>query len=651
MRIRPFFHKWVTSLWMKIAIPILASIALLTASIFFVHLPHIYSSLLEKKKNNLEEMIQIIWSFVDYHYSLEKDGVMTRRQAQQMVLKNIEMIRFGLDRRDYFWVTDLTPKMILHPYVRSLNGRDLNDYKDPTGKRIFVEMVKKSEKKGNAFVSYHWQWKEVTDRVLPKISFVKRFEPWGWIIGSGVYLEDIRAESQVQARQLLLVSLAVLGAVVLLSLISIWQGVKAARIIREDEATLRAVFDQFQGFLGILDLKGNVLKVNRTALDFAGITHAEVIGRPFWETVWWKETSETVEKMRQTLKMAVQGGYVNFESQHCSAQGEEITMEVTVRPVLDPDEKPVFILLRGKNITERIRARRELEELNRTLEDRVAERTHELESSLKQLKDTQAHLVQSEKMASLGELVAGVSHEINTPLGLGVTNATYLQEQMDLIKASYAEGRFTKGEFETFLERAQEATASMLLNLTRGAEIIRSFKEVAVDQQVEERRKFNLKKYIEEVLLSLRPRYKSTRHQIDVACPADIILDNYPGVLMQILSNLVMNSFLHGFEGVEKGKILIQAEVKGDTLMLKYSDDGNGMTPEQKEKVYDPFYTTKQGQGGTGLGMHIVYNLVEQKLRGTISLDTALREGVLFTLRFPVIHPESEETREAQNGP
>jgi len=621
-------QRLLQPLWLRIALPIAASVALFSASIFLVHLPEVYDSLLNEKKAGLRNMAQMAWGMLEFHQARERRGELSRELAQELALGEIAGIRYGPDGKDYFWINDFHPRMLLHPYAPGLNGKDVSDYRDPTGKRLFTEMVQASAATGSAFVAYHWQWKDDSALVVPKVSFVKRFEPWGWIVGTGVYLDDIRKEAEAQARSLLLTSLGVLGLAALLSLLSIWQGVKAARTIRDSEATLRGIFDQTTEFLGVLDLDGDVRSVNRTALDFAGVSREEVRDRPFWETAWWRGEPAARHALRSAVTRARDGERSRFETRCVAPDGREITLDVSIQPLRDEEGAPVSILADGVDITERKRTQQELEA-------RVAERTRELEHSLDSLRQAQNQLVQAEKMAALGGLVAGVAHEINTPLGLGMTNASYLQEQLDAIRESYAAGRFTKGEFETFLEHAGEAVRSMLINLRRGAEIIRSFKQVAVDQEVEERRAFDLREYLEEVLVSLKPRYKRTGHTVSVDCPEGVRLDTYPGALMQVLSNLIINSLTHGFEHAARGEIRIRVAPQGDRVVLDYADNGRGMSPEEQAKVYDPFFTTKQGAGGTGLGMHIVFNLVTQKLGGDIALETAPGQGVRFILTLP----------------
>ena len=265
----------------------------------------------------------------------------------------------------------------------------------------------------------------------------------------------------------------------------------------------------------------------------------------------------------------------------------------------------------------------------------LEEANKELKVSLETLERARDQLVQSEKMAALGELVAGVAHEINTPVGVGVTAASFLDAKTDEFKKVYASGGLKRSELENYLKTVGEVSNSILINMERAAELISSFKQVAVDQSSENRRRFNLKEYINEILLSLRPRYKKTGHVISVDCDETIELNSFPGAFSQILNNMIMNSLVHGFQEKENGKIHIEITRENDNILFVYRDNGKGMTAEQKEKAFDPFYTTMRGKGGTGLGMSIVFNLVTQTLKGGIDCESTPGKGVCFTMTFP----------------
>ncbi len=267
-----------------------------------------------------------------------------------------------------------------------------------------------------------------------------------------------------------------------------------------------------------------------------------------------------------------------------------------------------------------------------------------LRESLMMVKRTQSQLVESEKMASLGGLVAGVAHEINTPIGIGVTAASFLERKSQECHERFVAGTMKRSDLNTFLVDAQESSQMILGNLERAATLIRSFKQVAVDQTSEERRRFILKNYIDDVLISLRPRMKRTDHTVTVRCPETLEVDSFPGAFSQVITNLLVNSLIHGFEEGASGRILFDLSLDSeDRVLFRYSDSGRGMSEEVRKRIFEPFFTTARGQGGSGLGMHIVYNLVTQTLDGSIECESAPGEGVTFTIRFPSEEAKRDE--------
>ncbi|CAK0766576.1 hypothetical protein CCP2SC5_30049 [Azospirillaceae bacterium] len=277
------------------------------------------------------------------------------------------------------------------------------------------------------------------------------------------------------------------------------------------------------------------------------------------------------------------------------------------------------------DITARARAESEL----RAAKDRV-------EQALEDLRATQNSLLQAEKMASLGGLVAGVAHEINTPVGIGLTSASTLAVVTEEIRRLYQNDDMSQEEFENYLDMASEAARLMMVNMNRAAELIRSFKQVAVDQTSAERREFELGSYIHEVLLSLKPALKKTPHAVLVECPQALIVDSYPGALSQIITNFVMNALLHAFQGTEVGCLTISVKrMDDDQINLNFTDNGKGIPSEYLSKIFDPFFTTRRSAGGSGLGLHVVYNLVTITLQGKISVESCEGWGTRFSLSFP----------------
>jgi signal transduction histidine kinase len=289
--------------------------------------------------------------------------------------------------------------------------------------------------------------------------------------------------------------------------------------------------------------------------------------------------------------------------------------------------------------------------LNEFLEDRVEKRTRELAAAnkeltaaLERLGQAQNQLIQSEKMASLGGLVAGVAHEINTPVGIGVTAASHLEDKTRSVLDEFRAGTLKRASLEEYLGVCDESTRMILANLRRASDLIRSFKQVAVDRSTEERRVFGLRAYLEQVLLSLRPQLKKTAITVELDCDPELQIDSYPGVWSQIVSNLVVNALQHAFEPGQAGRIGIAAAVEGDRLRFTFSDDGRGIAPEHLDKVFEPFYTTYRQKGGSGLGLSIVYNLVTQTMGGTIHLASAPGQGAVFNIMTPLVPPEDGAT-------
>ena len=292
---------------------------------------------------------------------------------------------------------------------------------------------------------------------------------------------------------------------------------------------------------------------------------------------------------------------------------------------------------------DRRRAEEEVCILNEDLEDRVEQRTSELakanenlQSALESLRQAQGQLVMSEKLAALGGLVAGVAHEINTPVGVALSATSTMAEKNRILSELFATGEMKRSNLTEYLESTREGVEMSLLNLNRASDLIRSFKMVAADQVSESRRSFNVREYIGQVLLSLRPKLKKTPHRVEVECDEALVIESYPGALSQILTNLIVNSLTHAFRENEAGLIRIEVAKNDGTLNLTYSDDGCGIAPEIQDRIFEPFFTTARAKGSTGLGLHIVFNIVTGTLGGTITCCSAPGQGTTFQVRMPV---------------
>jgi signal transduction histidine kinase len=288
-------------------------------------------------------------------------------------------------------------------------------------------------------------------------------------------------------------------------------------------------------------------------------------------------------------------------------------------------------------------ARMQADRAIRKAKDRLEQQNDELNTALHQLQEAQSELVRQEKLASLGRLVAGVAHEINTPLGICVTATSHLVQELKLTREELANGEMTEDSLNSFLDIIDQSLRIMTTNTQRAAALVRSFKQVAVDQSSDDIRSFNMKTYLDEILLSLQPKLKARPIKVAVECAPDIRMESFPGAVSQIVTNMVVNSLVHGFDADQSGQIDLSARLEGGMLVMDYSDNGMGMDADTLSKLFDPFFTTKRGSGGSGLGAHILYNLVTGALGGTVKVESAPGQGLKYHLRFPANRREQAE--------
>ncbi len=260
-----------------------------------------------------------------------------------------------------------------------------------------------------------------------------------------------------------------------------------------------------------------------------------------------------------------------------------------------------------------------------------------LEENLIYVQNAQESLVESEKMASLGRLVAGVAHEINTPVGVSITAASHLEKSTKDFLKLYHEKKVKESDFDSFIEVAKNSSTMILQNLERAGELITSFKSLSVDQSLGDLREINVKEYIDSIILSLGTKSQKSSYLIEVKCPDDFVIDIVAGSLAQIVTNLVENAYIHAFKDRDKGHILFEIKEQEGNMVLLYADNGRGLSEEEKENFFEPFYTTKRDEGGSGLGTHIMYNLVTQSLGGQIAFVTKLEDGLALKITIPIM--------------
>ncbi|WP_204700294.1 PAS domain-containing sensor histidine kinase [Halanaerobacter jeridensis] len=376
--------------------------------------------------------------------------------------------------------------------------------------------------------------------------------------------------------------------------------------LRKQKNRINTILQTSMDAFWIMDIEGYILETNEAFRNMFGYSLMEIMNL----NININDLDVTRDKVSILEKL--QGiryeGKDRFETKYKCKNGNMKDLEISVTYVETLDE-PIFEVF-ARDISER-------------------------KKKEKALQRTQKQLVQSEKMAALGRLVAGIAHEINTPIGVGITAASHIADETKSIIDLYNDNNMKREDLENYLKTILDTSDMILKNLDNASELISNFKQVAVDRTDNKKRKFKLKEYLKDVLVSLKPKLKNTKHKVKINGADDLEVDTYPGAISQIITNLTVNSLRHAFEKQEQGVIKIDILEKDKVVELRYSDNGRGMAEEEKEKIFDPFYTTKRGQGGTGLGLNLVYNLVTSTLNGKIECDSKLGEGTTFTILFP----------------
>ena len=432
----------------------------------------------------------------------------------------------------------------------------------------------------------------------------------------------------------------------LLIIRDVTEELRVARALRESEAKFSTIFRESLAPLLLSQMESSVvLDVNQAWLDALHWSSERIVGRPALEVGFWVDLAERAEIIGRVQDA---GRADNIECRIRTGDGEVRLCRAFCRRLELGGE--LRLLWSLQDITGQRAMEQEIQAMNVTLEQRVQERTAALAQAnreLQQANDTlqraQDELVRSEKLAALGGLVAGVAHELNTPIGNGVTAASSLQWQADEFRRALAEGALKRSTLEDFVDYVATGSQLLLRSLDQARELVVSFKQVAVDRTSDLRRGFALHDLVDELL---RTHHAAIRHcgstvEVTVEIAPGIVCDSFPGALGQVISNLIGNALLHAFEGREQGRILIRARPCGeDRVELCFEDDGVGIPAESLKRIFDPFYTTKFGQGGSGLGLHIAYNIVSNVLGGQIRVDSVAGQGTRFVLDLPLRAPE-----------
>jgi PAS domain S-box-containing protein len=402
---------------------------------------------------------------------------------------------------------------------------------------------------------------------------------------------------------------------------------RAEEAIAEGRRLLQLVIDTVPAVINVKDKELRYVLMNRYMAGIFGIEPKEAIGRTTTDLMSRYGAQKTDENDRRVLATARELGF--YEEEYRDSSGDLRHWLVNKLPLLDADGGVESIVTVALDIGERKRGEQEM----RQAKDAA-------EAALRNLRETQNSLIEAEKLAALGRLVAGVAHEVNNPVGISLTVASSLERKTALFAAEVERGDLRRSSLTDFLAASRDASSQLVANLNRAAELITSFKQVAADRNYSDQRTFDLGDLTEQVVMSLRPGLRKHRLTLNVECEPGLAMNSYPGPYGQVLTNLFLNSVAHAFPDGRPGTVDIKVRGVGkDHVEIIFADDGCGMSLDVRRRAFDPFFTTRRDQGGTGLGLHIVYSIVTNRLGGRLELDSEPGRGTRVHIVLPRVAP------------
>jgi PAS domain S-box-containing protein len=402
---------------------------------------------------------------------------------------------------------------------------------------------------------------------------------------------------------------------------------RAEAAVMEGRRLLQQVIDTVPAVINVKNPDLRYVLMNRYMARIFGIEPGDALGRTTAELMARYGAAKTSEPDKRVLE--TRGGLGFYEEEYQDAAGAMRQWLVNKQPLLTPDGKLENIVTVALDIGERKRSEQEM----RKAKDAA-------EAALRNLRETQNSLIEAEKLAALGRLVAGVAHEVNNPVGISLTVASSLERKIAMFGEEVARGDLRRSSLTEFIESNRDAAAQLVANLNRAAELIQSFKQVAADRNYSDQRVFDLADLTEQVVMSLKPGLRKQNLALSVDCKPNLTMNSYPGPYGQVLTNLFLNAVAHAFPNGGGGAVEISIQESGeDHVEVVFADNGIGMSPEVRRRAFDPFFTTRRDQGGTGLGLHIVYSIVTNRLGGRLNLHSEPGKGTRVQIILPRIAP------------
>ena len=607
---------------LQIIIPPVLTVILFAYGAFFLAIPSFEKNLMSGKREMIREITSSVISLLENYQEEVENGSMSLDEAQQMAIKQISHLRYGPESKDYFWINDMEPVMIMHPFRPDLDGHDISNFTDPRGKHLFVEFVKTVKKNGSGYVEYMWQWKDNPNLIVPKLSYVQGFKPWGWIIGTGIYIEDTRAMISKITRGIHIFFISIVLIVSMLSVYIIWYslGIEKKRAKFQNELAkannyISNIINSMPSILIGVDSDMVITHWNIQAETATGINSEDAVNSKLIKKM--ERLSDEISLVRDALK------YREIRTTQIQvSQTEENNRyeDVTVYPLIANGVEGAVI--RMDDVTDRVR----LEEL----------------------------IVQSEKMMSLGGMAAGIAHEINNPLAGMIQTANVLNDRLsDLnIPANRREAEKAGTSMEAIksymnnrgvLDMVQRIRSSG----ARAAEIIQNMLSFARDNDLAFSSR-DLTKLLDQCVelagsdYDLKKKYDFRKIEIIREYSEDVPpVPCSAGKIQQVFLNILRNGAeaMREKENAERSPAFILRsyyEKTSGMVCIEIEDNGPGMDENTCKRIFEPFYTTKSPGRGTGLGLSVSYFIIAENHNGKMEVESIPKVGTKFIIKLPV---------------
>ncbi|MFV0436366.1 MAG: cache domain-containing protein [Desulfopila sp.] len=606
----------------KIILPVLLSMFLFIATFFGFILPRIEAQMMERKQEMIHVLSEAALSSVKHYAAMAAAGTISLAEAKHQAAEHLRDLRYGPENKDYFWINDTHPRMIMHPYRPDLEGRDVTDTTDPAGQKLFQDFLAVVKKNGGGYVSYHWQWQDDPSRVFSKLSYVQEYPPWHWIIGTGVYVEDVHNQINAITRKMTIIFLVILLVIALLSVYTIWQSASVESHRRQVEMSLRKSENRYRlltetarEMILVLDANLQITYANTAFGKHCAVTVDEIRDIPITR-ILPEQRQEAFFSQIARLEDD-ENDPAMLESEFRTFDNRLLPVEVNFAPLDQHGGRVTTILLTARDITDKKRA--------------------ETEAKMRQ-----EQLMQTNKMVALGTLVAGVAHEINNPISSVLLNfQAYerfwkaVQPILDAYHAHHGALEIGGMNYPQLRERMPRLLNFTKEGVSRVKRIVGDLKEFSRQNPSELREAVNLNRVVETSLGLLASLLKKTTTEVRLDLSENLpTLSGNSQRLGQVIVNLLVNACQATDDPAEAIEITTCYLEESEEVMLQIRDHGVGMPQEILERIKDPFFTTRRDNSGTGLGLSISDTIVRNH-HGWLHFKSAPGEGTTATVRLP----------------